>query len=105
MQLKRRFVAYKDVETSVGMRLERLKRLMLNLALTVKVHPSALGIKAEAGGQVSNPAHRRIEMNCITDVFKYHDRHRTNLPAQNFNEVRKLSIGLHSIPNQICGWL
>ena len=115
--LKSRFIAYKDVsqpflkkctqgltdcvqvEPRLGMRLERVKRLMLDLALTLKVHPIALGIKAEASGQVSVPKNVRIEATCITNVFHYNDR--AKRPDREYMNVARLGAGIHVIPEPV----
>jgi len=63
-----------QVSPKLGMKLDRLKRLMLDLALTLKVHPIALGIKGEPSGQIHIPKHVRLESSLITNVSHYNDR-------------------------------
>lgn len=65
-----------QVSPKLGMKLDRLKRLMLDLALTLKIHPIALGIKGEASGQIHIPKHVRLETKLITNVFYYLDRNK-----------------------------
>ena len=116
---KSRFIAYKDVslsssleevesvwklirtqvEPSLGMKLQSVKRLMLDLALTIKVHPIALGVKGEASGQVSVPRNCKIQATCVANVFDYNDRHKN--PGKDFRSGARMTTGLHSIPEPV----
>ncbi|KAG7009733.1 hypothetical protein G7Y79_00001g000050 [Physcia stellaris] len=99
--LKSRFIAYKDVEPSVGMKLDKTKRLTLDLALTVKIHPIALGIKREVSSQVSVPANIEIESRCITDIFQYNDRIKRSIPEDEYSRMNKLTFGTRPVPEVI----
>ena len=81
------------------MTLERVKRLMLDMALTIQVHPIALGVKGEASGQVSVPLNCKIQATCIANVLDYNDRHKH--PGKDFLNGARMTAGLHSIPEPI----
>ena len=49
--LKGRFIAYKDVKPELKMSLTYIRRLIMDLCLTIEVHPIALGIKSEVSVQ------------------------------------------------------
>ena len=81
------------------MKLDRVKELLLDLALTIQVHPIALGIKAEATGQIFIPQQCRIEATQATNVFDYNNRDKEL--GREHTRVKKLSAGLHTIPERV----
>ncbi|KAL9598691.1 MAG: hypothetical protein Q9179_003817 [Wetmoreana sp. 5 TL-2023] len=82
-----------------SMSLDRARRLMLDLALTINVHPSALGIMGEDGGQVSVPKLVSIELTRVTNAIAYNDRDKN--PSQDFKRVAKLTPGIYKIPDLV----
>ena len=97
--LKSRFIAYKDVEPKLDMKLEEVKRLVLDIALTIAVHPIALGVKNEASGQISVPNGVRIDATIVFDIFAYIDSEGT----QKGRKVLKIKPGLRTIPEPVLG--
>ena len=83
----------------MDMRLERVKRLILDLTLTIGVHPVALGVKAEPSGQVSIPTSCRIEAELVTNVFSYINREKT--PGQEYRREERMKAGVHTIPEPV----
>lgn len=83
------------------MKLDKTKRLTLDLALTVKIHPIALGIKREVSSQVSVPAYIEIESRCITDIFRYNDRMKRSIPEDQYSRMNKLTFGTRPVPEAI----
>ncbi|KAL8731919.1 MAG: hypothetical protein Q9181_004130 [Wetmoreana brouardii] len=97
--LKARFIAYKDVQPKYSMSLVKARRLMLDLALTINVHPSALGIIGEEDGQVSVLKLVTIEVTRVTNAIAYNDRDKD--PNQDFKTVAKLTPGIYKIPDLV----
>ena len=48
------------------------RRILYDLALTIEVHPIALGVIPESNGQVTMPEHVGIEATIVTDIIRYH---------------------------------
>lgn len=48
------------------------RRILYDLALTVEVHPIALGVIPESNGQVTMPERVRIDATIVTDIIRYH---------------------------------
>ncbi|KAI4253006.1 MAG: hypothetical protein LQ352_003958 [Teloschistes flavicans] len=96
---KSRMIEYKEVNPESHMRLETVKRLILDLALTIKVHPTALGIKGEGHGQFYVPHNARVEVEQVADMFKYLNRN-ASAPS-GFIRQRKFKEGVSPIPDNV----
>ncbi|KAL8792378.1 MAG: hypothetical protein Q9195_004991 [Heterodermia aff. obscurata] len=100
--LKGRFIACKDVSPKHGQSLVYIRRLIIDLALTIQVHPIALGVKGEGSGQVFIPHNVHIECTVVTNTFAYNERDES--PENNSKKWRKtkdLRDGSHSIPEPV----
>ena len=54
------------------MTMAQTRRILYDLALTVEVHPMALGVIPESNGQVTLPEQIKIEATVVTDIIRYH---------------------------------
>lgn len=62
------------VKPERNMSLAYVRRLIIDLALTIKVHPLALGIKGEVSGEVYIPEGVHINIRLVTNTFEYNKR-------------------------------
>ena len=74
--LKGRFIAYKDVDPANNKTLAYIRRLIIDLALSIKVHPIALGLKGQTTGEIQVPAHVAVEVILVKNIFEFHKRDR-----------------------------
>ena len=51
----------------------------MDLALTVKIHPIAFGVRQEDSGKVRTPHGVSLESTVVEDIFEYLDRRRTGV--------------------------
>lgn len=87
------------VEPRFNLKLEQIKRIMLDLALTLKIHPIALGVKGEPSGQVFVPDGVFVHATRIVNIFDYNNRDRSaSIKNASFARLEKLT-GLNSIPD------
>ncbi|KAL9577322.1 MAG: hypothetical protein Q9212_006439 [Teloschistes hypoglaucus] len=94
--VKARSIAYNAVEPKSGMTLERVRQIMNDLALTIKVHPSALGIVGEASGKLVLPSLVEIRATCVTNAD------RDELPAASYQQIMTLQAkAVYSIPDLV----
>ena len=56
------------------MTMAQTRRILYDLALTIEVHPIALGVIPESNGQVTMPELVRIEATIVTDIIRYHQQ-------------------------------
>ena len=98
--MKIRFIEYKEVSRScnlivqclvllhatkrvfqmfpnTSMTLDRVKKILTDLALTIKVHPLALGVLAEDRGKFYLPQGVSIDATIISNVIAYHKTNRS----------------------------
>ena len=54
------------------MTMAQTRRILYDLALTIEVHPMALGVIPESNGQVTMPEKVCIEAAIVTDIIRYH---------------------------------
>ena len=54
------------------MTMAQTRRILYDLALTIEVHPIALGVIPESNGQVTMPEKVGIEAAIVTDIIRYH---------------------------------
>ena len=50
------------------------RRILYDLALTIDVHPIALGVIPESNGQVTMPDQVAIHATIVTDIIRYHQQ-------------------------------
>ncbi|KAL8756500.1 MAG: hypothetical protein Q9184_004482 [Pyrenodesmia sp. 2 TL-2023] len=101
--LKSRFIEYKEVYPGMPGSLPAIKRKMLDLALTVGVHPAALGIMYEESGKVGLPNGVTIHANQVADIFNFNDRDKTRskLPADSCKTRVITTGGEKAIPRSV----
>ena len=54
------------------MTMAQTRRILYDLALTIEVHPIALGVIPESNGQVTLPELVGIEATIVEDIIRYH---------------------------------
>ena len=54
------------------MSMAQTRRILYDLALTIEVHPMALGVIPESNGQVTMPEQVGIEATIVKDIIRYH---------------------------------
>ncbi|KAF6227531.1 hypothetical protein HO173_012170 [Letharia columbiana] len=70
--LKIRFIQYREVFPNTSMTLDQVKRILTDLALTIKVHPLALGFLAEDRGKFYLPEGTLIDATVVSNIIAYH---------------------------------
>lgn len=75
--LKTRFIQYREADPHA--KLEVVKRIMYDIALTLQVHPTALGIQQQESGIIRLPHSIGVDNVIVNDVFRYIDRQRTGV--------------------------
>lgn len=89
-----------QVEPKSGMTLNRVRQIMTDLALTIKVHPSALGVLGEASGKFAVLHLVEIRATAVTNAVAYLDR--GEVPAEDYQQIMTLQAGVaHSIPDLV----
>ena len=68
--MMKRLVQYRESQETVE--LNAIERYVVDLALTIEVHPFALGIKPEVNGKVTIPEGHRISTVVIKNIIQYH---------------------------------
>ena len=78
--LKGRLIAYKDVDPNDEKSLAYIRRLIIDLALSIKVHPIALGLKGQTTGEILVPAYAVVEVILVNGIFEFNKRDRVRKP-------------------------
>ena len=73
----------------------------MDLALTIKVHPIALGIRAESTGRIHVPENVHLDVSVVTNTFAYNDR--SSSDKDRWCEKKTLAPGFRDIPEPIHG--
>ncbi|KAL8933315.1 MAG: hypothetical protein Q9211_005849 [Gyalolechia sp. 1 TL-2023] len=96
--LKTRFIQYR--ETRRHEKLDIVKRLMYDIAMTLQIHPTTFGIQQQESGMLKTPQGISLENEVVSDIFAYNDRQRTVLKKkQKIPGTRSIRLrGEKSIP-------
>ncbi|KAL8735434.1 MAG: hypothetical protein Q9166_000980 [cf. Caloplaca sp. 2 TL-2023] len=77
-ELKMRFIQYR--EAGAHERLDMVKEKMIDIALTLGMHPTSLGVKQQDSGMIILPDGVSLDNTVVTDMFGYLDRARSGGP-------------------------
>ncbi|KAI4113262.1 MAG: hypothetical protein LQ345_005715 [Seirophora villosa] len=94
---KMRFIQYR--EAGKHERLDIVKRKVMDVALTLGIHPAAFGVQQEDSGKITTPEGVTLENTTVTDIFSYEDRQRSGKAPKSLpGTTQRRMHGEHSIP-------
>ncbi|KAL9014040.1 MAG: hypothetical protein Q9173_001290 [Seirophora scorigena] len=94
---KMRFIQYR--EAGKHERLDIVKRKVMDVALTLGIHPAAFGVQQEDSGKITTPEGVALENTTVTDIFAYEDRQRSGKAPKSLpGTTQRRMHGEHSIP-------
>lgn len=89
----RRSLTYEIANTAPGLRATRVDSMVVDMALTIDVHPYCLGIKPESKSQVYVPENMQLVLHEVDSIFDFAETRRT--------DARTLVHGSWPIPAMI----
>ena len=98
--LQQRFFSYKAGMRRHNMTGVMIQRLTLDIALTIGVHPWALGVEPDATGKVWIPKDIVLNVNVVSNIIKYRQA-KNKAGRQALMELKKYKNGTHTIDSMI----
>ncbi|KAL8804042.1 MAG: hypothetical protein Q9182_002833, partial [Xanthomendoza sp. 2 TL-2023] len=73
--LKMRFIQYREAGHRENLSL--VKQKVVDVALTLQIHPAAFGIQRQGDGTINTPKGVVVETTLVSDIFEWEDRQRS----------------------------
>ncbi|KAL8941395.1 MAG: hypothetical protein Q9216_002273 [Gyalolechia sp. 2 TL-2023] len=116
--LKTRFIQYRQVgmirpnqltilnvdqqQAQPHEKLEIVKRIIYDLAMTLQIHPTAFGIQQEESGTFKTPFGVSLDNEIVTDIFAYNNRQRTVFKKKPKASPGTRQLRLHGVESIPC---